>query len=102
MPSVAGIEVEFGRANTDFSKRWLDFGPSTTVLPRGWTKAEGRRALPEDLVFHRDVAVPLRDGSTMYMDVFRAQRIAEPIPAIIAWSPYGKQGNGMYAGHHVF
>jgi uncharacterized protein len=95
MASVAGIEVTFRPANHDFSKRWLEFGPSTQVLPTGWTKAPGRRALQQDLIFEKDLAITLRDGSRIWADIFRPPSSKdEPTPAILAWSPYGKQGNG--------
>ena len=41
------------------------------------------------MVLEKDVAVPLRDGVTIYVDVFRPVR-AEQVPFIVAWSPYGK------------
>ncbi|KIX02765.1 uncharacterized protein Z518_08707 [Rhinocladiella mackenziei CBS 650.93] len=94
--NVAGIEVLFKPANRDFSHRWKQFGPGKEVLPKGWRKAEGRRALTEDLIFERDVRVPLRDGAIIWADVFRPVRSDnQPVPAILAWSPYGKQGNGF-------
>jgi predicted acyl esterase len=44
--------------------------------------------------FEQDVAVRLRDGTTVYIDVYRPDG-ATNVPAIIAWSPYGKyQGYG--------
>ena len=97
MASVAEIDVAFRQANHDFSKRWLDFGPSTQVLPKGWMKAPGRRPLDEDLIFQKDVAIPLRDGLRIFANVFRPPSSSnEPVPAIIAWSPYGKEGNGVF------
>jgi predicted acyl esterase len=45
--------------------------------------------LPVDVVLEKDVAVPLRDGVTIYVDVFRPVG-AERVPVIVAWSPYGK------------
>ena len=42
--TFGGIEVLFREANRDFTKRWLQFGPSKEILPKGWQKAEGRRA----------------------------------------------------------
>jgi len=39
--------------------------------------------------FEQDVAVPLRDGTTIYVDIFRPDG-AVNVPAIISWSPYGK------------
>ena len=96
MASVADINVAFRQANHDFSKRWLDFNPSTQVLHKGWVKAPGRRPLVEDLIFQKDIAIPLRDGLRMWADVFRPpSSSSEPVPAIIAWSPYGKEGNGL-------
>ena len=93
--NVGGIEVLFKEANRDFSKRWYQFGSSKEVLPKGWQKAEGRRALDEDLIFERDIRVPLRDGATIWADVFRpVLSDNQPVPALLAWSPYGKQGNG--------
>jgi predicted acyl esterase len=38
----------------------------------------------------RDVAVPLRDGITIYTDIYRPDG-AVNLPAIVAWSPYGKR-----------
>lgn len=38
----------------------------------------------------RDVPVRLRDGAVIYTDVYRPDN-DEKVPAIIAWSPYGKR-----------
>lgn len=38
----------------------------------------------------RDVAVRMRDGITIYTDVYRPEGV-ERLPAIVAYSPYGKQ-----------
>jgi uncharacterized protein len=94
--NVVGVEVLFKPANRDFSKRWCQFRPSKEVLQKGWQKDDGRRALAEDLIFERDVAIQLRDGVTIWADVFRpvSSDNGQPVPAILAWSPYGKQGNG--------
>ena len=48
-------------------------------------------ALPCDIIVERDVEVPMRDGVKIYIDVYRPQGDAK-VPAIIAWSPYGKKG----------
>jgi len=55
--------------------------------------------------FHRfkDVAVPLRDGTTIYIDVYRPLDDT-PSPSLVAWSPYGKHGLknlGMMPGADV-
>jgi predicted acyl esterase len=99
MDSIGGLDIIFRPANQDFSKRWLDFNPSIQVLPKGWTKAPGRRPLPEDIIFEKDIAIPMRDGTVIRADVFRPifANKSEPVPALLAWSPYGKEGNGMFA-----
>ncbi|MEP6629202.1 MAG: CocE/NonD family hydrolase, partial [Lapillicoccus sp.] len=43
----------------------------------------------------KDVAVQLRDGVTIHVDVFRPAT-TEPVPVIVCWSPYGKgQGTSL-------
>lgn len=51
--------------------------------------APGSR-VEEGMRIERDVAVKMRDGVTIYTDIYRPDG-AENVPAIIAWSPYGKQ-----------
>ncbi|CDP86646.1 MULTISPECIES: CocE/NonD family hydrolase [Mycolicibacterium] len=67
------------------------FAPGTTVLPQGSVHSPGGLPLPCDIVFDRDVAVAMRDGTTIYVDVFRPVG-EQTVPAIVPWSPYGKQG----------
>ena len=53
---------------------------------------------------HRDVAVPLRDGTTMYIDIYMPKDLSRPVPTLIGWSPYGKHGYknlGMLPGADV-
>ena len=65
------------------------FEPGTRTLPAGWRIDPKFRPLPTDIVLEKDVAVTLRDGVTIYVDVLRPAG-AEKVPVIIAWSPYGK------------
>lgn len=67
------------------------FEPGTRTLPAGYQVAPEFQALPVDIVFEKDVAVTMRDGVTIYADVFRPVG-AGKVPVIIAWSPYGKSG----------
>ncbi len=39
-----------------------------------------------------DVAIPLRDGTITYADIFRPEHATEPQPIILTYSPYGKHG----------
>lgn len=65
------------------------FDPGRKTLPTGFKVAPMFRPLPVDIVFEKDVAVVLRDGVTIYVDILRPVG-AERVPVIIAWSPYGK------------
>jgi uncharacterized protein len=65
------------------------FDPGTRTLAAGWQIAPPFRSLPVDIVLEKDVAVPMRDGVTIYVDVLRPTG-AEKVPVIVAWSPYGK------------
>ena len=66
-----------------------DFEPGTRTLPAGTQLTPAFRPLPVDIVFDKDVAVTLRDGTVTYVDVFRPAG-NEPVPVIVAFSPYGK------------
>jgi predicted acyl esterase len=70
--------------------RYPGFKPGTTVLPKGFVQKKGALPLPCDILFERDVAVRLRDGTVIYTDVFRPVGGAN-LPTVIAWSPYGKE-----------
>jgi predicted acyl esterase len=71
------------------------FAPGTRTLEAGYKVAPQFRALPVDIIFEKDVAVTLRDGVTIYVDVFRPAGV-DNVPVLLAWSPYGKgQGTSM-------
>ncbi|GHJ46974.1 hydrolase [Catellatospora sp. TT07R-123] len=71
------------------------FAPGTQTLEAGFRIAPQFRDLPVDVVLDKDVAVTLRDGVTIHVDVFRPAG-DEQVPVIVAWSPYGK-GQGTSA-----
>jgi len=75
--------------------RYPGFKPGTTLLKKGTVRREGALVLPCDIIFERDVAVKMRDGITMYTDVFRPTS-NETVPGIIGWGPYGKQIGGQW------
>jgi predicted acyl esterase len=47
------------------------------------------------MIFEHDVAVPMRDGVKIYVDVTRPEE-KEKVPALIAWSAYGKHRPFQY------
>ncbi len=87
------IEVIFRKSSllNDPEGRYPGFNPGKTILPKGSVHRKGALPLPCDILFERDVAVPMRDGITIYINIFRPTG-SEKVPAIVAWSPYGKEG----------
>ncbi|KAL4919707.1 Alpha/Beta hydrolase protein [Aspergillus aurantiobrunneus] len=63
------------------------------ILQKGHVKEPGFQAFPTAVIWQRDNAIPMRDGVALYGDIFRPAA-DDKVPAIIAWSPYGKAGNG--------
>lgn len=93
--TIAGFDVAFTDANPNFHHWWTEFKPSTQLLPKGWRREPDRLALKEDLIWEKDVAIPLRDGVCLRADVFRPANLdGQKLPALLPWSPYGKTGSG--------
>jgi len=88
-----GIDVIFRKSTPMNDKKctYPGFEPGRTILPKGSVHKKGALPLPCDIIFERDVGVPMRDGITIYVDIYRPVG-DEQIPAIVAWSPYGKKG----------
>lgn len=72
------------------SARYPGFRQETLLLKKGSIRLKGYRPLPCDIILQRDVPVKLRDGVTIYTDIFRPAD-EEKHPAIMAMSPYGKE-----------
>lgn len=88
-----GIEVIFARASPISSPEahYPGFYPDPgIILPKGTVCLEGALPLPCDIVYESDVPVTMRDGTIIYTDVFRPTGVNK-VPAIVAWSPYGKK-----------
>jgi predicted acyl esterase len=75
--------------------RYAGFQPGTELLKQGSVRRIGALPLPCDMVLERDVAIGLRDGTIIYADVFRPVGEARH-PALLCWSPYGKQIGGQW------
>jgi putative CocE/NonD family hydrolase len=63
------------------------------------TTAPGKPSLPpidhvrleiDGLCVDRNMPVRLRDGTTIYVDLFRPQSMSSGLPVLLAWGPYGK------------
>lgn len=88
VPTRKALPVDAQRA------RYPGFKQESIVLKAGSVRREDAKPLTCDILLERDVPVTLRDGVTIYTDVFRP--VAEGrYPAIMAWSPYGKEVGGQ-------
>lgn len=75
--------------------RYTGFRPGSEILKKGQVRREGAQPLSCDILLERDVPVVLRDGTVIYTDVFRPLGQGRH-PAIVSWSPYGKQVGGQW------
>ncbi|MGI5889107.1 MAG: CocE/NonD family hydrolase, partial [Oscillospiraceae bacterium] len=72
------------------SARYPGFKPEKLLLKKGSIRLKGYMPLPCDILLERDTAITLRDGVTIYADIFRPADDKKH-PAIMAMSPYGKE-----------
>ena len=70
------------------------FHPRQELLKAG-SVFDGGRPLRADIRADYDVAVTLRDGVVIYVDVFSPADRTGDLPALISWSPYGKHDHGF-------
>lgn len=61
------------------------------VIPAGSTQGDGALPTPIDIEVTQDLPIVLRDGVTLYGDVYRAAGTG-PEPAILIYTPYVKRG----------
>jgi predicted acyl esterase len=90
---VANLQVKPPRIGEN---GYQGFNPRKETLPKGWQSRDGARPLSEDMIVEHDVGVKVRDGCTLYCDIYRPSNgDAEKVPAIVAWSPFGKKHTGI-------
>ena len=64
--------------------------PGLDPAGRDYPGFNPRREIVDGLTIDYDVAVELRDGNTIYTDVYRPAGVQGPLPAIVLWSAYSK------------
>ena len=69
----------------------LSFWEGVPPAEGGYPGFKPRTKKEKGIVCDYDVAVKMRDGKKIYVDVFRPEKQGE-YPVIIGWSPYGKHG----------
>ncbi|CAK7205262.1 hypothetical protein SEUCBS139899_008029 [Sporothrix eucalyptigena] len=96
MPPPVQIGTVPISAPTLGKNNYQGFNPRSEVLPKGWNGYNSRE-LPCDILVEHDVGIKVRDGVTLYCDIYRSPSTGpnEKVPAIVAWSPFGKKFNGL-------
>ncbi len=74
------------------------YRPGRTLLPAGYVYQQGRKPFPTETIYDRDVTVVLRDGTKIYVDIFRPAT-EEKVPAILSWGSAGKRGMNNMLDH---
>ncbi len=78
---------------TDPESEYDGFEPGRVVLPKGYIYEEGRMPFLVDTILERDVEVVLRDGTKIYVDIYRPMDSdTKKVPALLTWGPAGKRG----------
>ena len=70
--------------------RDADTAHKTVILRKGSVFPPAAQALACDIAWERNIPITLRNGTTMYADVLLPADHSGNMPAIVAWSPYGK------------
>ena len=83
-PGITLEEVQKMRAE---GKKVPDFSICAKYNPRTYIATD---AAP-NIICEQDVACVLRDGTTIYSDIYRPANATEPVPVIICWGPFGKR-----------
>lgn len=73
------------------SKDHWSVEPGSEVLKQGTQIVPGALPLLCDILWEKHIPVKLRDGVTIYTDVFRPVK-GPKVPTIISGGPYGKNG----------
>ena len=73
-----------------YEGEYYDLEVGEHLLTKGTVVNELFHPLEHDIRFIKDLQVTLRDGVKILTDVYLPANGDEPLPAIIAWSPYGK------------
>ncbi len=64
--------------------------PGLDPAERRYPGLNPRQEEVDGLTIDYDAAIKLRDGITIYADIYRPADQADPLPAVLLWSAYGK------------
>lgn len=84
----------FGEEEVEvYYKRPADINSFVDREISGWgyySPLNQRQYVENEILVEQDVAVPLRDGTIIYVDIYRPDN-GEKVPALISWGFYGKR-----------
>ncbi len=86
----------------NYEGEYYDWAAGEHLLKKGTSIHELFHPLEHDIRFIKDEQVPLRDGVKILTDVYLPANTNEPLPAIIAWSPYGKNSGNADRFKNLF
>ncbi|GKU17411.1 hydrolase family protein [Fusarium langsethiae] len=94
--SIGKVPVAFVNTTSMYLEEanYTPFNQTTKILAKGSSPVSvDYPPLPGDILYESDVPVTLRDGTVIYTDIYRPSNNTNgTIPAIVAYSPYGKRG----------
>lgn len=93
---VGDIEVAMRKANPLSEAEYPipALNNHSVVYKKGCIIEKGHMPLPVDIERIQDIAIPLRDGTTVYGDLYRKQGEG-PVPVILVYTMYSKQGGNF-------
>jgi hypothetical protein len=94
MERIDNIDVLFHESPSKSTNHPLyeGFIREDVILKKGSIMRDGALALPCDILWQRDLQMRLRDGTTLYLDVYRPPHTTDTLPSIIASGGFGKTG----------
>ncbi|PYH40383.1 alpha/beta-hydrolase [Aspergillus saccharolyticus JOP 1030-1] len=96
------IQFRSALSPEDPKARFPGFRQGLTTFKAGQQVEKGAKPLPVDILMHESMPMVLSDGTKLYYDIFFPAGYEnlevvdkyKKIPALVAWSPYGKQKGG--------
>ncbi len=86
----------------NYEGEYYDWAAGEHLLKKGTSVQKLFHPLEHDIRFIKDEQVPLRDGVKILTDVYLPTDSDEPLPAIIAWCPYGKNSGNADRFKNLF
>jgi predicted acyl esterase len=101
MPSPVQPALQSISKPTEGYNNYRPLNPSSIVLPKGHKLCSTSLPLPIPIHVQYDIPIKVRDGATLYADIYLPSPSPKPVSAIVAWSPYGKNFNGISMLSHL-